>query len=378
MHNFKEVYKYSQNLNILYVEDDLDMLESTQYMFENFFYSVDTAVDGVDGLEKYIAFKNKTSGFYDLVVTDINMPRKNGLEMIDDIKAINSEQAVIVISAYNDSDRLIDLIRKGISNFITKPIMPNQLMQVIYKVSQSIYSEKMKNELLIGQSKLASMGEMIDTIAHQWQSPINLIKMQAQLLEMDLDEGMLEKKDIKECIDKQTLQINHIVETLNEFRSFFRPSEKLIIVSCKEMVDSTLILLKDKLIKHAVDVELNIAQSCNIEVITGEFKHVLINIITNAVDEFENKKIPNPKLIINSYEEDDIVTLEILDNAGGIPDDIIGEIFKVNFTTKKDSKGTGIGLYLVLLILEKINAKIDVKNLLNGVRFSIKLKKVRV
>ena len=378
MDDFKEIYKYSKDLNILYVEDDLDSLESTKLILESFFNSVEAAVDGVDGLQKYINYKDKTSNFYDLVVTDINMPRKNGLEMITDIKKLNSYQSIIVISAYNDSDRLIELIREGISNFITKPIMPNQLMQIIYKISQSLYSEKMKNKFLIEQSKLASMGEMIDTIAHQWQTPINLIKLQAQSLELDLDDDTLEKKDIKECIDKQTIQINHIVETLNEFRSFFRPSEELIVISSREIIDSSLVLLKDKLLQHVVEVELNIEKNTNIEVIPSEFKHVLINIITNAVDEFENKKISNPKLIINSYKEDEMIVLEIIDNAGGIPEDIIAKIFTANFTTKKESKGTGVGLYLVSLILNKINAIIDVKNTLNGAKFSIKLKKVKV
>ena len=375
MLNFRDIYSYSKDLNILYVEDDLAMLESTQTMFENFFLNVDTAIDGLDGLQKYKLHKDKTSQFYDLIITDINMPKKSGLEMIKDIRALNHEQVVIVISAYSDSNRLMELIREGISNFITKPIMPNQLMQVIYKVSQSIYSQKIKDEFIIGQSKLASMGEMIDTIAHQWQSPINLIKMQAQLLEIELDKETLKKDDIKECIEKQTLQINHIIETLNEFRSFFRPSDKLISMNCKNIIENTLILLKDKLILHTIKVDININENLQFEVLQNEFKHVLINIINNSIDEFQNKKIHNPKLIINSYEKNDTIVLEITDNAGGISTDIIDKIFEANFTTKTDFQGTGMGLHLVWIILQKINASISVKNVKNGVKFSIILKK---
>lgn len=374
MADFKETYKYSKDLNILYVEDDVEMLAATQIMFENFFFKVDTATDGVEGLQKYKDYKEKSSQYYDLIMTDINMPNKNGLEMIKDIRAINSEQPIIVISAYNDSERLMDLIREGISNFITKPIMPNQLIQIIHKVSQSIYSQKLQNEFIIGQSKLASMGEMIDTIAHQWQAPITIIKLQAQMLEMDINQGMLNEDDILECIDKQSIQINHIIETLNEFRLFFRPSTELVTVLCKELVDSMLILLKDKLVKHTISVDVNMAENLKIEVIPNEFKHVLINIIDNAIDEFQRADIQDPKIVINSYEEDNHSILEIIDNAGGIPPEIIDKILEANFTTKESDKGTGMGLHLVSLILQKINAKIHIENVQDGAKFSIKLR----
>ena len=375
MYDFKDVYTYSKELNILYVEDDEATLHASRDIFESFFSTVSVAVDGVEGLEKYISFKNDTSKFYDLVITDINMPRKNGLEMIKDIRDIHSEQVVIVISAYNDSERLIELIREGISNFITKPIMPKQLIQILYKSSQSIYNEKIKNDFLIGQSKLASMGEMIDTIAHQWLGPINLMKIQVEMLETDIGDGIIEKKDIEECSKKQTLQINHIIETLNEFRAFFRPSSELSEITIKEIINSTLILLKDNLLLGRVDIAVNIKDDSVIKVIPSEFKHVLINIINNSIDEFKIKNTQNPKITITAYEKDDNVILELIDNAGGIPENIIDKIFKVNFTTKSDYDGTGMGLYLVTLILEKINAQIDVQNVQNGVKFTIMLSK---
>ena len=376
MQDFINLYNYAKDLNILYVEDNKELLESTQDLFENFFNSVSIAYDGEEALSKFLNYKNDNCKFYDLVITDINMPKIDGFELIKGIKKINNDQAIIVISAYSDSDNLIRLLREGISNFITKPIMPKQLISILYKTSKEIYNEKMKNEFLIGQAKLASMGEMIDTIAHQWQSPISVIKMQAQMLEMEIDEEeTIKKEDIKECIDKQTIQINHIIATLNEFRSFFRPSQELVQTSFKNLIDSTLVLLKDSLIHSTVSVDLKIEDKTNIKVIPNEFIHVLINIITNSLDEFNNKKIQNPNLIISTYEKDDDVVLELSDNAGGIPDEIIDEIFKANFTTKKSTKGTGIGLYLVSLILQKIDGKISVKNIENGANFTILLKK---
>ncbi|MEA2100759.1 MAG: hybrid sensor histidine kinase/response regulator [Campylobacterota bacterium] len=374
MYSFKDVYQYSENLNVLYVEDDLNILNTTKIMLENFFNSVDTGVDGVEGLEKYIEYKKRTSQYYDIVITDINMPRKDGLEMIKDIHFLSPNQAIIVISAYNDSQRLMELIKEGISNFTSKPLMPKQLLDIIYKVSQSVYNEKRKNDFIIEQSKLASMGEMIDTIAHQWLGPISIIKMQTEMLEMEAEDGVLDKGTVLDYVKKQTLHINHIIETLGEFRSFFRPSSELSTISSFEIVNSTLILLKDRLTLNHIKVEKNIADDININVIQNEFKHVLINIINNAIDEFKHKNIPNPKLIINSYIKDNNTIIEIIDNAGGIDDSIIDKIFEINFTTKANLSGTGMGLYLVILILEKINANIEVQNVTNGAKFTIIVK----
>jgi len=375
MYSFSEIYNYSESLNVLYVEDDLTMLESSYDIFQSYFHHVHTATDGKDGLEKYRLYQKQNLKFYDLVITDIQMPNMNGIEMIQNIKKINSKQTVIVISAYSDSDKLMALIQEGISYFITKPMVMTQLSHVLYNASQALYNERMQNEFIINQSKMASMGEMIDTIAHQWLGPINLMKMQTEILEMDIEDGILNSQNVLECSNKQALQIDYLIETLNEFRNFFRPSNKFMLCGYKDILNSTLILLKDKLILHTIVVEINIEQDIQLNIIPNEFKHVLINIINNAIDEFKNKKVENPKLVINGYEEEQFVVLEIIDNAGGIAPNIIEKIFQKNFTTKQN-KGTGVGLHLVMLILEKINAKIEVENKGNGAKFSIRLNKV--
>jgi signal transduction histidine kinase len=375
MYSFNDIYKYSKELTVLYVEDDMAMLNSSSDIFDSYFVRVDTAMDGRAGLEKYTAYKKETAQFYDLIITDIHMPIMDGLEMIQHIKKINRGQNIIVISAHDDSSELISLLREGVSNFITKPINSNQLLNTLYKSSYEIYNEKMKNEFIISQSKLVSMGEMIDGIAHQWLTPITLIQAHSERLEMDIEDGILKKQSVIECISKQSIQIEHLIETLNEFRSFFKPSNKIEICKFESLLNATLVLLKEKLILHSINVELSSSDNIQIQVVPNEFKHVLINIINNAIYEFHDRKIKNPKLIIESYLEKKHVILEIVDNAGGISKDVIGKIFQNNFTTKKDH-GSGMGLYLVQLILEKINAKIEVENVLHGTKFTIKLHRV--
>ena len=375
MYNFTDIYKYSKDLNVLYVEDDIAMLSSSRDIFESYFSRVDTAMDGLVGLAEYRAYKKDTSQFYDLVITDMHMPNMNGLEMIQNIKKINKGQNIIVISAHDDSSELIMLIREGVSNFITKPINSDQLLQTFYKSSYEIYNEKMKNEFVISQSKLVSMGEMIDSIAHQWLTPITIIKASSDVLEMDIEEDILNKENVLSCIAKQTSQIEYLVETLNEFRSFFRPSNKFEVCKFENLLNGVLILLKEKLTFHSINIETKLANNIEIQVIPNEFKHVLINIINNAIYEFQDRKIENPTLMIDTSLKENSVVLEISDNAGGISEDIIEKIFQSNFTTKED-KGSGMGLYMAKLILDKINAKVKVTNIANGTKFTISLEKI--
>ena len=365
-YNFHDLYAYSHDLNVLYVEDDIDLLNDTKEVLDRLFKNVVTATNGIDGMSQY-------TKEFDLVITDINMPKKDGLSMIKDIMCINPEQSIVVVSAYSDSERLIELIEEGIDCFLMKPMLFEKLIQVLYKSSKSIYDKKQKKEFLINQSKLASMGEMIDSIAHQWLQPMNILKMQTNMLEISHLSDTLTKEDIDEYIAKYYTQIDYTIETLNEFRNFFSSNNKIVEISYKQIVQSVLVLLQDTIILHNIDVSLNLDSNHLISVVPNEFKHIMINIISNAIEAFEEKKIKEKKIIFNSSIKNDEIVLDIIDNAGGIPEDIIDNIFDEKFTTK--DKGTGVGLYLSSLVINKIGAKIFVSNTSDGVKFSISIKK---
>lgn len=375
MYSFKEVYEYSKDLNVLYVEDDKFLLEETAEILEDIFSSITTAFDGQDGLEKYNKYKEETNSYYDLVITDINMPRLDGMALIKEIKAINYEQPIIVVSAHNESDRLINLIQSGITSFVLKPIDQKQLTTMLYGVCRSISNAQQKDKFLFSQSRLASMGEMVDSIAHQWLQPINTIKIQSEILLFDNIDGKINTQVIDEYLDKQSLQINHLVETLNEFRGFLRPNYLVETTTYKELTDSVLLLLKDTLVMNTIKTNFNFGDDESIEVVSNEFKHILINIINNAVDAFDDNKIEFDKreLIFKTYKEDDKNILTIQDSAGGIPDGVIEKIFDSNFTTKGEGKGTGVGLYMSSQIVEKIGGTLTVSNQDNGACFKIAL-----
>jgi PleD family two-component response regulator len=132
----KNLKKLTEKLNILYVEDEEASRRQLSEIFNLLFNTVDTAFDGEDAFEKYQIKP------YDIIITDINMPRMNGLELIEKIKAQNPSQNIIIISAHNNSEYLLQAIEIGVDSFIIKPLKNEQLTLVLTKVANGIYAQK--------------------------------------------------------------------------------------------------------------------------------------------------------------------------------------------------------------------------------------------
>lgn len=137
--------EYTENMHVLFVEDDEFIRKETTELLSDIFPNVDTAENGEEGLSLYKEFYNKNSRYYDLIVTDIKMPKMNGIDLTKNIYQINEEQPVIVLSAHSDSEYLMELVNIGIAQFITKPIEINNFVHVIFNISKDIYSQTNEN-----------------------------------------------------------------------------------------------------------------------------------------------------------------------------------------------------------------------------------------
>ncbi|AXX92491.1 hypothetical protein CPU12_09365 [Malaciobacter molluscorum LMG 25693] len=146
MNKYKQLQKESSALNILFIEDDEDLRVQTQKILKTLFKNVVTATNGKEGLEAYKEFYSTNSYYFDIVITDIKMPLKNGIELTKDILKINKEQDVIVISAYEDSKYLIELINIGVNNFVQKPLLIDQLVDPLLTICKKINSTKVESE----------------------------------------------------------------------------------------------------------------------------------------------------------------------------------------------------------------------------------------
>lgn len=241
------------------------------------------------------------------------------------------------------------------------------------KVEEELQKRKEQEALLIEQSRLAEIAEMIDAVAHQWKQPLNLISMRSYLLLNDAQKHQsVAVETVSQFYDNITQQITHMVETLDNFRSFFRPIEKEIPFSVQSAMESVLDLIHDDLLKHSITTSLHTTEDFTLTGNPNEFKHIILNLVSNAKDAFEQNNIMPRNITITIDGNDRFVAIE--DNAGGIPPEVIEKIFEMHITTKKEKGGTGVGLYLSQQIAKKHNGILRVENTGNGAKFIFSLK----
>ncbi len=287
---------------------------------------------------------------------------KNGiLELLDDYK--------------RKSERLDKIIKQS-DKFQFQLLQANEELDeyknnLEKKVQEEIEKREEKEKMLLEQSKFATMGEMIDAIAHQWAQPLNILNMYNQTLMYDFEAKKIDKEYIENFQEKVFSTIEHMNSTLNDFRTFFRPNKEIKEFCLNDCIKNVCLFVKDEFIKEQINITINIPENLYFFAIEAEFKHIILNIINNSKDAFLQNKIQNKKIVINAFKEDTTTIIEISDNAGGIPEDHLNKIFKANFTTKKEN-GSGIGLYMSSLIAQKNQIELNVKNIDNGSMFILK------
>lgn len=278
--------------------------------------------------------------------------------------------------SHNDAKLYLNLVNEYSKNsrelIKTKLKLQKMNTQLASEVDKQVSELREKDELLLKQTKDAAMGEMIDSIAHQWKNPLNTMKVFASTIKMEYE--LFDTPNDQNIINyagKIEEQIDHLNVTLDEFRSFFRPNIPKQKVSIKTVIDSVKILMKDDLIKSKINIKTQGDLDQKISIIPNQFKHVIINLITNCKDAFIENNIKDRLITFNAQSNDENIILQVSDNAGGIPEEIINKVFEANFTTKEAGKGTGIGLHMTKQIIDKMDAEINVYNIENGVCFEI-------
>ena len=208
--------------------------------------------------------------------------------------------------------------------------------------------EKEQSEMIIQQSKMASMGEMLENISHQWRQPLSVISTAASGIQVEKEYGIL--KD--EVLDKRLQNIidhtESLSQTIEEFSNFFKPSKNVenfkideLLLKAKNIVN---LAFESDGIKIIQDFDNSKDIYC--EGFKNELSQVIINIFNNARDIMLNKNIEDKIIKIDLIEQNNDIYIKIFDNAGGIDDDILPKIFDPYFTTKHKSQGTGLGLYM--------------------------------
>jgi signal transduction histidine kinase len=366
---------------ILIIDDDEMIRLSLSDMLEDHGYEIFTAPDGTKGLQTYRDARP------DVVLLDQRMPGIGGIETLAGIKTFDPEAQVIFITGHAEVTVAVEAIKHGAYDFILKPVTPDRLLTTIARAIQRLRLERQNRELLIQQSKMAALGEMIGFITHQWKQPINAIGLIAQDIEDAYVHGQMDAGYMKTSISDILGQINFMSNTMNDFRDFFRPSRKSAVFDAAQAVKETLSLLSDHIKKSGIAIELNIGGpdagiGCfDLRGHANEFKQVLLNILNNARDAILSARdagiIPSGapgKISINLSRPAGRVVIAVADNGGGIAAGAAQKIFEPYFTTKGPQQGTGIGLHISKVIIEnRMGGRIEVGNTGDGAAFTLNL-----
>lgn len=405
--DIKQLKNLAASCSVLYVEDEAELAVQVIEFLKKIFARVEYAPNGAQGLEKY------KDGVYDLVITDILMPQLNGIEMCKQIRQLNDSQDIIVVSAHKDIHDIVNVINLGVDGYLLKPASHENIIRELGRVLKKIVAAKEnvryqkelqhmvdektaelvelnsslkkrveeelqklieKDKILIHQSRLAIMGEVISMIAHQWRQPLSALALNIQTVGLDYMADNINKEVMESFVDESMETIKKMSKTIDGFRSFFRPDGKQELFCVNDSISEALNIMNAMLTEEGVKVELSATENYYVTNYRSEFEQVMLILLTNAMDAIIENKTVDPKISIQVIDRrNEHVGISIIDNGGGIPYDIIDKVFDPYFSTKSKN-GAGLGLYMSKEIIERqMGGKIDAFDIGGGVEFRIQI-----
>jgi len=233
------------------------------------------------------------------------------------------------------------------------------------QIAKQIEENRKKDTLIADQSRLASLGEMIGNIAHQWRQPLSAISTTASSLSVQNELDILDKKDLSPALGRIVDKTLFLSQTIEDFRNFIEGKKEDVEFDVSSAIDSAFSVVDSSISNHHITVIRNYKENMRISNYKNEFIQGVLNIINNAKDALDDGKrsIHERFLLVELTKQNDQVHITFQDNANGIPKDIINKIFEPYFTTKHQSQGTGLGLYMTnRIITQSMQGSLNVEN----------------
>jgi len=329
----------------------------------------------------------------DLILLDIMMPGMDGYEVMRQLQANEATRdiPVIFVTAVSEMEGELIGFRLGAVDYITKPFNPD-IVKARVQTHMALREAKVKLEkqnqtleqrvddavckileqerMLIRQSRFAAMGEMIGYIGHQWRQPLNVLDLLLTNIQDAYDYKELDRSTLAVAVAKGGKLIRKMSETIDDFRDFFKPNKIKTTFSLGNTVQDTLDILSGSFKSRGIAVRLEVDEDVTVYGYPNELSQVLLNILANAKDALDEKNTAGGEIHIRISDRDGDACVTLRDNAGGIPAEVLPQIFDPYYTTKE--KGTGIGLYMSKLIIEDhMIGKLEVRNVEGGTEFAV-------
>jgi C4-dicarboxylate-specific signal transduction histidine kinase len=346
---------------------------------------------------------------------DVQMPEMDGCETAELLRKNpkTRELPIIFVTAgLSDECQIFKGYEAGAVDYLTKPIEPgilrskvrvfcdlfrqrselkrtqtelevqNAKLQESYRQLEKETAQRLRmaeelreqEQMLLQQSRLAAMGEMIGNIAHQWRQPLNALSLVVQQMLLFYDMGEFNREFLENNVSISKDIIKHMSSTIDDFRNFFRPDKEKIEFKVMGAISGTVSLIADSFKSQHIAVEVIANDEPIIFGYQNEYGQVLLNILNNARDALTERGTVDPRVTITIGAEDKKSIVAVADNAGGIPEEIMHKIFDPYFTTKGPQQGTGVGLFMSKIIIEKnMGGRIYARNTADGAEFRIEV-----
>ncbi len=359
--NFQIIEDFGRTLTVLYVEDNEMVRESTSDMLHEYFKHIDTANDGVEGLQQYKEYHTDNKRYYDIVITDINMPNMNGIEMIEQILELREEQQVVIISAHNESDYLLQLIDMGVSNFILKPIKIMQFQKIIFRIVKSLMNqeklsqhqnklEEMNNSLRIAKeaAEQASLqkSQFLANMSHEIRTPLNAISGFISLLsEKEQDKERMKYFEVIKSSMDLLLQVISDILDISKIESDKLVVEAINFCPYKDLID-IIELFQEKAAQKGIMFNIEYGKDIPECLFSDVYriKQIISNLLSNAVKFTPEGASITCKVM---FEEGTLIVV-VADSGIGISAEKQKHVFEpfvqAEESTSRMYGGTGLGL----------------------------------
>ncbi|PKI81546.1 histidine kinase [Malaciobacter halophilus] len=257
-----------------------------------------------------------------------------------------------------------------------KKMINDMIDNLEIKIQDEIDKRVEQEQILIQQSKLAAMGEMIGNIAHQWRQPLAQISAIHMNMKVTYDFNKFTKEYLNSKIKEANKLTSYMSQTISDFQNFFKPQGEKEEFSVEKACKEAYFIIESSLKYHGIELSFDVKEDSKVYGYKNEYSQVILNVLSNAKDILLERGVKNPAINVEIKSGDNYAIVKIEDNAGGIKDSIKDKIFDPYFTTRHKTQGTGIGLYMSKNIIERnMNGFINVRNINSGALFTIKVEK---
>ncbi|MBU3015246.1 transporter substrate-binding domain-containing protein [Poseidonibacter lekithochrous] len=302
-----------------------------------------------DEVIKILEYKSKD----EIINNDVStiFQTDNNTNLCDKLTSADSSELV----AISKTNKLIPVLLKG--EAVEFDNLPSHIISLI-----DLTDIKNKEELMLQQSKMASLGEMIGNIAHQWRQPLSSISTTSSGLKLQKEFNHLSDEVLNESLDNITKTTKFLSETIDDFQNYIKEDKLKKEFNISNSIEKVLILMKGSFTNSFIKVEHNL-ESITVNSYENELNQALLNILSNSKDALKNIDEKYRYMHISSYKTKTHAVIEVVDNGGGIDEKVIKKVFEPYFTTKHKSQGTGLGLYMThKIITESMKGSIKIEN----------------